>query len=246
MTSKSKPAAEELAVAELPSRLVYSLLKAVVRVAAKSNMPMAELTELTQLAYFDELRREHPRELSTIAEKLGLSLRSIGALNRRLRQAFFAAEANVQPTREVCSALLDAPLGLAELQAALPDLDKAQLRQALEFLKKSEWVEVKNRKYQLKSRLRSYVDNQLTRKIDGLNRQMDILSSSVWSRFVDNTKTSVGRSWVFAGKEADVVEFIESTIKSMRHGAVDMEESALESGDYKRYGVTFSISGVDS
>lgn len=246
MTNKRKPAAEELAVAELPSRLVYSLLKAVVRVAAKANMPMADLTELTQLAYFDELRRSHPRELSTIAEKLGLSLRSIGGLNKRLRQAFFAAEANVQPTREVCSALVDGALSLAELQAALPDLEKTQLRQALAFLKKSEWVEIKERRYQLKGRLRSYVDEQLTRKIDGLNRQMDILASSVWSRFVEGKNTSVGRSWVFAAKDKDVLTFIESTIKTMRHGAVDMEEAALDEGDYKQYGVTFSVSGVES
>ncbi len=245
MSPKQKPAAPELAVAELPSRLVYSLLKAAVRVAAKSNMPMSELTDLTQLAYFDELRRSHPRELSTIAEKLGLSLRSIGGLSKRLRQAFFAAEASVQPMREVSSALFAKPLSLAELQDALPELEKAQVRKALESLKKSGWVEVQDRKYQLQGRLRSYVDEKLSRKIDGLNRQMDILSASVWSRFVDETKTSVGRSWVFAAKEEDVVAFIEKAVRELRHGAVDMEEAALESDSHKRYGITFSVSGMD-
>lgn len=235
---------EERAVAELPARLVYSLLKAAVGIAARSKMPMAQLTELTQLAYFEELRKQHPRELSAIAEVLGLSLRSVGSLNRRLKEAFFAAETEVQPARKVSSVLVEGPRSLAEIQRALPDLERSQVRQALAFLKESGWVQLDSRRYALVSRLRSYVDEDLTRRIDALNNQMEILAASVWSRFVAGEATAVGRSWVFAAKKEALLAFIDQTIRSLRHDAIDLEESALNEGPFERYGVTLAISRV--
>jgi hypothetical protein len=206
---------------------------------------MSQLVELTQLAYFEELRRRHPRELAAISDTLGLSLRSVGSLNRRLKQAFFAAESSVQPARRVSLILVDGARSLAELQKALPELDRSQVRSALRFLKESGWVELVDRKYTLRSRLRSYVDEKLTRRIDALNNQMEILAASVWSRFMGKGERAAARSWVFAARDADIEGFIEQTIRTLRHGAIDLEESAVADKDFNYYGVTFAVSEVE-
>lgn len=229
----------------LASRLVYSLLKPAVKVAAKANLPMGEVLDLLQLAYFEEMRRHHPRELSAIAERLDLSLRSVSTLNRRLKEAFFAAETQVQPARRIAAILLDGPKTIAELKRAAPEMGERSVKSAVDFLRGNGWVELEKRRYQLSSRLRSYIDESITRRIDGLNNQMDILAASVWRRFIEGDDTAIGRSWVFAARPEDIRPFLEETVRKLRHGAIDLEEVAVGSEDFGRYGITIAFAGVE-
>lgn len=236
---------EVRAVAQLHARLVYSLLKAAVKVAARARMPMAELLDLTQTAYFEEIRSHNPRELGAVAEFLGLSLRSVGSLNKRLKQAFFAAERGVQPARKLTALLLDGPKSTAELTELAGDIDTGQVRTALKLLEKEQWVERTGKRFGLRTRLRSFVDQELDRRIDGLNNQMEIIAASVWSRFVESDDTASGRSWVFGARSQDIREFISETIRRLRHGAIDVEELAVEHGDFDRYGITVAFAPVE-
>ncbi len=87
---------------------------------------------------------------------------------------------------------------------------------------------------------------RLHRRLDGLNHQLDILVSSVHQRFhVGNDDSARARSWFFAAREADVTPFIEETVRTLRHGAIDLEETALAEGDYRRFGVTVAITPVE-
>ena len=52
--------------------------------------------QLTQLAYFDELRAGAPRDLSEVAKRLGLSLRSVSTLNKKFKDAIELCERLVQ------------------------------------------------------------------------------------------------------------------------------------------------------
>ena len=233
------------ALPNLASRLVYSLLKSAVKVAARAELSMGEVLELAHMAYFEEMRSHHPRELSVIAERLGLSLRTVSTLNRRLKEAFFAAETQVQPARRVAAVLLDGPKTLAELKRATPELGERSVKAALELLRSNDWVQSENRRYKLSSRLRSYIDESITRRIDGLNNQMEILSSSVWQRFVEADETAVGRSWVFAARPQDVRQFLDETIRRVRHSAIDLEEAAIADKEFSRYGITIAFAGVE-
>ena len=233
------------ALPDLASRLVYSLLKSAAKVAARADLPMGEMLDLAQLAYFEEMRRHHPRELSTIAERLGLSARTVSTLNRRLKQAFFAAETEVQPVRRVASILLDGTKTLAELKRAAPELGDRSVKSALDFLKAKEWVQLENRRYTLSSRLRSYIDESVTRRIDGLNNQMEILASSVWRRFIEKEDTAIGRSWVFAARPEDIRPLLEETVRSLRHSAIDLEEVAIGTENFSRYGITIAFADVE-
>ena len=245
MPGRRRERPEEVAVARLPSRLVYSLCKAAARVAASSRMPMAELLDLMELAYFEEVRRQHPRELGSVAAQLGLSLRSVGSLHRRLKDAFFAAERAHAPTRRVSSILLSGARSLPEIVAAAPELEPTQVRRAVKALEARGWITRNSGRYALVARLRSYVDDQLSARIDALNNQMEIIASSVWARFVGGVDSAIGRSWVFAARAADLQPFIEQTMRALRHGAIDLEESALAAGTFARHGVTISFAPIE-
>ena len=236
---------EEIAIAELPSRLVYSLCKAAAHVAAAARMPMGEVLRLMELAYFEEVRRRHPRELRTVADQLGLSLRSIGTLHRRLKDAFFAAERSLAPARRVTGILVSGARNLAELVEAAPELEPAQIRRAIRQLEQRGWIRKSGARYALVDRLRSYVDEQLGARIDALNNQMEIIASSVWSRFVKGVDSAIGRSWVFAARGQELQPFIDQTVRALRHGAIDLEESALAEASFQRYGVTISFAPIE-
>lgn len=231
---------------ELPSRLVYSLLKPAVRVAARAHLPMGQVLDLLQLAYFEELRRHHPRELNVIAERLELSLRTVSTLSRRLKEVFFAAETRVQPARRIAALLQEKPRTLAELKRAAPELGDKAVKRALDFLRDNSWVDVEKRSYKLSSSLRSYIDETITRRIDGLNNQMEILAASVWQRFMESDDTAIGRSWVFSARPEDLREFLAETVRKLRHSAIDLEESALsEGGTLERFGITVAFASVE-
>lgn len=245
MGGRRRAAPEEVAIARLPARLVYSLCKAAARVAASSRMPMKELLDLVELAYFEEVRRQHPRELGVVAQQLGLSLRSVGTLHRRLKDAFFAAERSFAPARRVCALLVSGARTLPDLAGAAPDLEPAQVRRALKDLEARGWVTRNGVRYALVARLRSYVDDQLNARIDALNNQMEIIASSVWARFVAGVDTAIGRSWVFAARASDLTPFIDQTVRALRHGAIDLEESALAAGTFARHAVTVSFAPIE-
>src|SRR5438874_39085 len=92
--------------AALALRLVYSLLRAAVRIAARFGLAMDRLLDLAQLAYFEEHRRRAPRDLAQVARQLDLSVRTTGTLHRRFKSDFFAAEREVEPVRRATAVLL--------------------------------------------------------------------------------------------------------------------------------------------
>jgi len=243
MAPPRKPREEQV---ELENRLVFSLLKAAVRVAARAGLSMRSVVDHADLAYFEEIRRGHPQDLAAVADRLGLSLRTAGSLNRRLKGAFFAPESEVAPLRQVCALLTPGPRTLAELARAAPELDAKQLRRALRAAGKRGWVRREGERYVLATRLRSHLDDMLGPRIDALNNQMEILAESVWARFIAGEAASaVGRSWTFAARPQEIEAFIDKTIRDLRLGAVTLEESALRTGTPHRYGATIAFARVD-
>src|SRR5262249_41438336 len=114
---------------------------------------------------------ERPRDLSGIAARLGISLRTVGGLNRRLKADFFRAETEVEPIRGVTAALLRGPMSMDALEPAAPDLGREAIKAALDQLVALDWAEVAGDRYRLKSTLRSFIDEALPRRIDALNNQ---------------------------------------------------------------------------
>lgn len=230
---------------ELPSRLVFSLLQAAVRVAARVRIPLKRLQDLLRTAYFLEYRRRHPRDLSTVAEKLGVSLRTAGTLNRSLRDAFFSPETRVEPVRQITGAVLRSPRTEDDL-VALTGLDPAEVRRTLKHLQEVGWVAEEDGRFRIDTSLRNFVTDDMLRRVDGVNHQLSVIADSVWARFVRKEEQTAGaRTWSFAAREEDVAEAMEATIQMLRAKAIDMEETALEEGVTRRFAITVAFTPLD-
>lgn len=234
------------AIEELPSRLVFSLLQAAVRVAARVHMPLDRITELLRTAYFVEYRRRHPRDLDAVAEKLGVSLRTAGTLNRSLKGDFFAPETRVEPLRLITGALLGQPRTADELEA-LTGLELAEVKRAIRHLEEVEWATVnEQQQVVLSGRFRSYLNDDRQARVDGINHQMAIVADSVWGRFIRrNDQTAAARTWAFAARPEDVEALISRLLPELRAQAIAMEEGALAEGTRVRYGLTVAVAPVE-
>lgn len=225
---------------ELSSRLVYSLLKAAVKMAARFDMSMDRMLQLAQLAYFEELRRGAPRDLGAVAKRLGLSLRSVSSLNRRFKKDFFKPETEIAPLRDLTRALLRGPQTLEALSAAT-EHEAEKLERGLRLLQENGWVHQDGEQYVMSAGLRSFMDDTMKRRIDGLNNQMEIIASSVWARFVDAEETAAGRSWAFAAEPKALKSMFEKLTRNIRLDAIDVEEQALQKDVFDRYGITIAV-----
>ncbi len=229
--------------AALPARLVFSLMQAAVRVAARVHMPLKQLQELVRTAYFLEHRRNHPRDLVSVADKLDVSLRTAGTLNKQLRDAFFRPEREVEPIRSVTTALLGGPLSRAGLEEET-ELEGPELERALTHLGELGWIDIgDDGVVRLSRTLRSWVADDLEKRVDGINHQLSVIAEGVWSRFVrHDTATSGGRTWTFAVREEDLGPLVDRVIAVLRAEAVAAEEAAMaDDGGGTRVGMTVAI-----
>lgn len=237
-------------LAELAARLLFPFLRTAARLAARFRLPLDRVTELTQLAYFQELRRRRPRDLSGVAADLGVSLRTAGTLSQKLKGDFLKPELDVRPLRELTALLLDGPQRRSRLLAAADDDERGRRERALDVLLGNGWVSARDDGddplLSLTGTLRSFVSDDLDRRLDGLSHQLEIVEQSAAQRFVlRNDDTARGRTWFFAARPDAVAALIEETVRELRHRVIDLEETALREGDYQRFGVTLAITPVE-
>jgi hypothetical protein len=228
-------------VESLTSRLVFSLLHAAVRLAARVQLPLDRLTELLRSAYFVEYRRRHPRDLAAIADKLGVSLRTAGTLNRAMNDAFFAPETRVEPIRRVTGALLGASRSPEEL-VRLTGLEAPEVDRVLVHLTEVGWVDLGEGNVTLSGSFRSHVAEDLGARVDAINHQMSVVADSVHQRFLlGGVATAGARTWSFAARPEQVGEMMDRVFQTLRAEAVALENDAMHDAHPARFGLTVAI-----
>ncbi len=229
-------------VVELTSRLIYSLLKGGVRLGVRAGLPMERMVGLLELAYFEEHRRRHPKNLDAVAEELGVSLRTVTTLNKRFKEEFFKPENEVEPLRQVMAALDQGTMTLSELKETLPSMSSRELGRTLKRLESYTWVRKSKDGYAANKRLRSYVDETLPRAIDGVNHQVRTIADAVWERFVmGEGDRAAGRSWSFMAVPDQVHAFLKQTLVELRQKAVELEEEAMDDPCRARHHLTIAV-----
>jgi hypothetical protein len=220
-------------------------LTAAVRIAARVEMPLGRITSLLRTAYFMEYRRRFPRDLAIISEKLDVSIRTAGTLNRQLKDDFFAPETRVEPLRQVTAALLVGVETIEDLMAQT-NLEEPEVRRTVNQLVQVGWAKMSDSgALSLEGTLRSFVTEDVQRRVDGVNHQMAIIADSVWETFVaEDRETAGARSWSFAARPEALAAAMARMFETLRLEAIALEEDALDSGIHDRFGITVAVSPV--
>lgn len=181
---------------ELVRRVLYALLTPAVRLGLAFHLPIKELTDLIQMAYFHETRRRGLK-MRQASELLGVSMRKVALLSRRLKQNFLQDQQEEGLPRRIEFMLWAEPLSEARLRQAIPDATDDELRQAIERLveqKRIRLVPGRTPTFEVvRSEFRLVRDHWLAR-IDGLNNLLGGIGNAVFARFFNDEPRAFART----------------------------------------------------
>ncbi len=241
----SKPS-EPIEAPELQRRLIFSLLRPVVRLSRRFHLPLKTLEELCRLAYFEEIRRRGEIPQAEVARRFGKSLRTIGSLERRYRSNFFAPEEELEFARRVEERFEEEPSSVEEIAEGLnSSLD--EIRRVVESLSAAGRLkESSPARYSIERSFRSLMREDLKARIDGLNHQLDIIAAAVRARFLAPRGNAIARSLSFVAHTEDMEALGDTLIKALREQCGAAEEAALKRGSFQQVGVTLALAPMET
>lgn len=231
---------------EVKQRIVYSLLRAAARVGLRLKVPIDTVEALLQMAYFQEARERHGLKLDAIAELFGKSLRTVSTLHHRFRGDFFAPERDLAFRRAIAAIVNHAPADAARLQAAFPDVSNVELVAAIEDLVREGRILKDGDRWRRNPDAHEFLGTDLRGRIDGLNRQMDVVAAAVWHRLVaPSARPAQTRNYVFDGTDADLQGIVEAVDAVVRERAIAADRRVESGGGGGRLGFTFAAAPLD-
>ena len=126
---------------ELERHILLSALIPVARIASHLGIPLREIKQLTELAYYREVRRRRVK-MKDVSRLMSVSMSKVGLLSKQLKDHFAVADRDYELPRRVLSVLWATPLTLARLQAALPDEEPDDVEAAVNGLLADRRIEV--------------------------------------------------------------------------------------------------------
>ncbi len=244
-TARSSESDVELA-ATLPRRVVFTMLRGAMRIAARLGMPLSDLLELTRLAYLQEQQRRIPRSLAGISRALNLSVRQVSNLKKQLGTVFTEPDETIAPYRAIGAELMKRPQLESELCSTLSQFDPHTLRSATRAMRKLHWLSENEQGFlQLKPGLRVHTSETTERRLDGLAQQLELLADGAWTAFTGRDDLYArGRSWVFRACPTALRQIGEETLQNLRHQIADLEHEAERQRGGSLCGITVMVSDL--
>ena len=234
-----------------PARIIFSLLKPVVKIARRFDISLDALHNLMDMAYLEELKGVEGMTNNELARVMGKSRRTVGYLVRRYREDFFSRTEELELLRVVEAEVLRGRSTTDEITAVLSERQSDRLAGALKALCQAGRIEQRTgadgeTSFAVSHQLSSWVTDDIDGRIDGLNHQMRGISAAVWSRFIrDDRETSAVRTYGFKAEPETVARMIKSLIRHIRHECVDAEEEALAAGTGSSFLLSVSVAPED-
>jgi hypothetical protein len=227
-------------------RLLFSLLRAAARVGLRFRMPLHQMELLLQMAYFEQARERQGLTLDAISDLFGKSLRTVSTLQRTFKSDFFSPERDVALRRDVAAEIGRGARSLPMLVERIPSVTRTEVYAAVEDLVRE------GRVLRIGDGLRrnpeefSFFDElNVMARIDGLNRQMDIVADTVWMRLVNEAPDGeIARSFVFAAEPEEFRRLAEDLVNIARERALAADDRGQASATARRYGVTVAATRI--
>jgi len=198
----------DIGATELERRVIFSLLLPAARCAATFGIPIKELTNFIQLAYFRQLRSQGAT-LREAGESMDVSTRSAKRLAQRLRETFFAPEVEHELPRRIEFVLWAQPMSRARLLQTV-DVDEDELDRALAHLVREERVRLEDGRtptyHATRPVTRLAMREDWVSRIGSLNSLMENVSNTVFGRFFGRNDASFARTISFRLRDEDVAE----------------------------------------
>lgn len=230
--------------AEVQRRLVFSLMRGAVRLAARFEMPLKAFEDLARLAYYEEVRKRGDASHQQAARLLQRSLRLIGMLEKQLRGDFFAPEDEVEYARKVEAQFSDTPQTVEAVAAAIGE-EVADVQRVVGALALAGRVRKVEGGWVQDYTLHSLVDRDFSGRVDGLNHQLDAIAGVVSARFLSPQRPALARTLAFFMDPEEVEAVGEDCMRYLRERCGAAEESALRKGRRVSHALTIGMGPVE-
>lgn len=216
-------------------RVVYSLMKPAVRMAARFEVPVRSLSELLRLAYYEVLVREGLSQ-KQIADRFGQTTRHVRSLAKRFAGDFFEAEKDVGLIREVESSVAREPGDEATVIARMPAFEPDGIRRALRRLEEQHRIERDGAgSYRIGGTFVVMASEHFHQRIDALNHHLDGLFDAVVARLLrDDRETAMIKTISFSASPAALRAYLDRLEGDLRRDLAGLEERAAYEGDETR------------
>lgn len=228
-------------------RLVYSLLKPALRMAARFHVPVRAIGELVRLGYYELLAKEGLSG-AEIAQVFGQTSRHMRSLAQRLRSDFFSAETDVGILREVEEAVALHRPTRAQLAKLLPAAERAAIEAAVEQLLREERIEREaDGHLQIGRRFVVMTSEGFAQRIDALNHHLDGLYRATVQRLVhDERRTTMIKTISFSARPEELEALLRRLEGELRRELAALEESAAFAGESShRFTLGLSVSAAE-
>jgi hypothetical protein len=224
-------------------RLVYSLLKPVVRAAARFHIPVRTLVDLLRLAYFELLIHSGLTQAQA-ARRFGQTERHMRSLAQRLRTDFFSAEQEIGLVREIENLVATRSPVEAELRRQFRSLDAEQLDEAIaQLLREERIVRDENGRLTISKRYVLLSSDQFKHRIDALNHFLESVDRALIARLVfDERDEAMMKTISFSALPPELRAFLRRLEGDLRREIAALEENVtFEGGPGQRYTLAISL-----
>ncbi len=226
---------------DLAAQVVYALLLPAVRLALALGVPLRDLGDAVEVAYFHETKRQGLKTREA-AERMGASLRKVAELSSRLKQRFLQTESEHELPRRIEFLLWAGPESEAHIRQALPDVEPEAITAALQLLveqKRAVLVEGRTPRWEALKAERRLVADSLFSRLDALTNLAGNVSHAVYGRFFQAEARAFARTLSFRIRPADLPQLQKLYEESIWPALRALDDAAKESPDAQ--GIDLSV-----
>ena len=212
-------------------------------------MPLGQMTELFQMAYFHEAREIKGMGLGDVADLFGKSLRTVSSLHNRFRGDFFAPEQEMQLRRDIAQRIQDGATSFDELRVIFPKVKEIELLGAIDDLLREKRILESHNTFRRNPEDHDFFsETDIRARVDGLNRQMDIIAEAVWRRFFEeeSSREALARSYVFQGTAPEFEAMQQALSLYIRDRAIAVDDAAQGQEGATRCAITIAASPLEN
>ena len=230
-------------VGQAQLRLAYSLLKPVVRAAARFHIPVRTLVDLLRLAYFELLIHSGLTQ-AQVARRFGQTERHMRSLARRLRTDFFTAEQEIGLVREIENIVATRSPLESDVRHQFRALDAVHVDEAIAQLLREDRI-VRDEKGRLSTSQRYVLlsSEQFKHRVDALNHFLESVDRAMIARLVfDEREDAMMKTISFTAQPAELHAFIRRLEGDLRREVAALEENVtLDGREGQRYTLAISL-----
>jgi len=217
------------------NRLVYSLLKPAVSMAARFHVPMRTLAELLRLTYFEVLRRQGLSQ-AAIGDRLGQTARHMRTLASKLKGDFFTAEREIGLVRDVENEVARSSPSAKALYASTSTWPHDEVDRAVETLLAEGRIVRDKGRLRISPRYLVLSSDKFHHRIDALNHFLDGVTRAVAQRLIfEEREQAMVKTISFVARPARFEELLRTLEANLRREIAVLEEDAQFEGEGRRY-----------